>query len=84
MEGPVDRGLRKLAGEGLEPGVIFLDPPYAAREEYITSLLALSNSPALIVAEHASRTELALPPGLTHIRLLRQGDSALSFFRRAT
>ncbi len=84
MEGAVDRGLRRLAGENLAPGVIFLDPPYAAREEYITSLLALSNSPALIVAEHASRTELAVPPGLALIRLLRQGDSALSFFRRAT
>jgi 16S rRNA (guanine(966)-N(2))-methyltransferase RsmD len=83
MEGPVDRGLRKLVAENLSPEVIFLDPPYAAREEYITSLLALSNSSALIVAEHASRTELAVPPALTLIRLLRQGDSALSFFRRA-
>jgi 16S rRNA (guanine(966)-N(2))-methyltransferase RsmD len=89
MEGPVDRGLRKLAAENLAPGVIFLDPPYAAREEYLTSLLALSNSPlsttvALIVAEHASRTDLAIPAGLTLVRLLRQGDSALSFYRRAT
>jgi 16S rRNA (guanine(966)-N(2))-methyltransferase RsmD len=84
VEGPVDRGLRKLAAEGLQLGVIFLDPPYAAREEYITSLLALSNSPALIVAEHASRTELAIPPALTRVRLLRQGDSALSFLRHAT
>src|ERR1035438_6123005 len=33
-EGSVDRGLRRLAAENLVPGVIFLDPPYAAAEEY--------------------------------------------------
>jgi 16S rRNA (guanine966-N2)-methyltransferase len=83
FEGSVDRGLRRLAAESLIPGVIFLDPPYAAEEEYRNTLAVLVGTPALIVAEHTSRTDLPLVPGLTCLRLLRQGDSALSFFRSA-
>ncbi len=83
VEGPVDRGLRRLAAENLEPGVVFLDPPYAAAEEYQSTLTALTGCRAFIVAEHAARTEVAVSPGLTRIRMLRQGDSALSFFRRS-
>jgi 16S rRNA (guanine(966)-N(2))-methyltransferase RsmD len=83
VEGPVDHSLRRLVAEHLIPGVIFLDPPYAAAEEYQNTLAALSDSPALIVAEHASRAELLPPPGLIRVRLLRQGDTALSFFQRS-
>jgi 16S rRNA (guanine966-N2)-methyltransferase len=81
-ESSVDRGLQRLAAENLPLGIIFLDPPYAAGDEYQNTLTALSDSPALIVAEHAARTELFLPLGVVRVRLLRQGDSALSFFRR--
>jgi len=70
-----------LAAENRAPGVIFLDPPYAAAEEYHNTLAALSDCPALIVAEHAARAEPVSPPGLIRVRLLRQGDSALSFFQ---
>jgi 16S rRNA (guanine(966)-N(2))-methyltransferase RsmD len=83
FEGPVDRSLRRLVAENLVPAVIFLDPPYAAASEYQNTLAALSDCPALIVAEHAAREELIAPPELIRVRLLRQGDSALSFFHKS-
>jgi 16S rRNA (guanine966-N2)-methyltransferase len=78
IESPADRALRRLD----HADIVFLDPPYAAAEEYQSSLEALRNSAALIVAEHASRTEIAAPEEWARVRLLKQGDSALSFFRR--
>src|SRR5258708_7225778 len=56
IEGPVEKGLRDFDAD-----VIFLDPPYAAAQEYERALAALAGSRALIVAEHASRNELAAP-----------------------
>jgi len=77
VEGPVEKGLRRSIADA---GVIFLDPPYAAAEEYERTLAVLAGSRALIVAEHASRSELGAPAGLVRSRILKQGDSALSFF----
>ncbi len=80
IESPVDRALRRMDPAATD--IVFLDPPYAAAEEYAASLEALHDFTALIVAEHASRTEIAAPWALERVRLLKQGDSALSFFRR--
>ena len=91
-----DRGtgalLQRLAKAAKRLDIVFLDPPYEAEAEYEgtlnlfgsvrgRSILAAS---ALVVAEHASKSDLAKRFGcLEHTRLLRQGDAALSFYKVA-
>ena len=68
--------------------MVFLDPPYTAEREYSATLGTLAaehtellNPGAVIVAEHTRK--LQLPSGfgpLARIRLLEQGDAALSFY----
>ncbi len=67
---------------------IFLDPPYAAAADYSrvleflgsAELLALSG---IAIAEHRRSFDLPEEPGaLRRFRVLRQGDAALSFYRR--
>jgi 16S rRNA (guanine(966)-N(2))-methyltransferase RsmD len=66
---------------------IFLDPPYAAAEDYSRVLEFLGSADllapgAIVVAEHRRsfdlREEVA---ALRRFRVLRQGDAALSFYR---
>jgi 16S rRNA (guanine(966)-N(2))-methyltransferase RsmD len=67
--------------------LLFFDPPYAEKSQYtgVLSLLGKSNllAPhAVVIAEHL-RT-LDLPDSfdkLEQVRVLRQGDAALSFYR---
>jgi len=67
---------------------IFLDPPYAAAEDYSRVLEFLGAADLLtpggiVVAEHRRNFDLPEDPGvLKRFRVLRQGDAALSFFRR--
>ena len=85
------RGLEKLAGETTaNPGtydLVFLDPPYAAAEDYrrVLSFLGLSallTEGSLVVAEHRRNFDLPEEEGsLAKVRVLRQGDAALSFYR---
>ena len=66
---------------------IFLDPPYAASEEYSRVLKYLSSAPfshadSIVIAEHGSKLDLQAAYGrLQRVRILNQGDAALSFFR---
>lgn len=80
------RALISLEAQKARPEFIFLDPPYRMREAYATSLEFLGTSElaahALVIAEH----EKNFDPGegfgaLRRTRLLRQGDSTLSFYR---
>jgi 16S rRNA (guanine(966)-N(2))-methyltransferase RsmD len=85
------RGLQRLAAEhsAASPSfdIVFLDPPYAAADEYRRVLTFLGAAPflapgALVIAEH--RRTFELPEALGHlerVRVLRQGDASLSFFR---
>jgi 16S rRNA (guanine966-N2)-methyltransferase len=75
---PVAVGLKTVFGH-----IVFLDPPYGEMAEYETALRLLGHrNPELVVAEHASRVELAPEYGtLRRVRVLLQGDSALSFYR---
>jgi len=75
---PAAEGLTGVVGD-----IVFLDPPYGEAAEYEAALGELGRSePELVVAEHASRVELAAEYGrLRRVRVLRQGDSALSFYR---
>ena len=86
------RGLEKLVAghKPGEPGLdfVFIDPPYAKAEEYERVLQFLGSAPILtqetvVVAEHHHKMELPERLGLLHrTRILRQGDAALSFYRR--
>lgn len=68
---------------------VFLDPPYAAHEEYAKALEFLGSAPAdflapgaKIIFEHHHKFALPEFSGrLTRTRFLKQGDAALSFFR---
>jgi 16S rRNA (guanine966-N2)-methyltransferase len=85
------RGLEKLAAKHQlgDPliDLVFLDPPYAATEEYLRVLQFLGTASllapgAIVVAEHRRTFQLAeRVGGLRRTRVLKQGDAALSFFR---
>ena len=82
--------LRLAAKAGQEPAhydVVFLDPPYDAAQEYAATLLGLGGGSkilvpgAIVVAEHRRKQSLEeLYGGLKRVRLLEQGDAALSFY----
>ena len=78
LEKNVAAGLMRTTGD-----IVFLDPPYASAAEYESVLSRLGQSPpALVIAEHDRRTKLQGAYGqLERVRVLRQGDSSLSFYR---
>jgi 16S rRNA (guanine966-N2)-methyltransferase len=66
---------------------IFLDPPYAAADEYQRVMNFLSQAPfvnqnTIVIAEHTRKFELPeeFAP-LERVRFLKQGDAVLSFYR---
>jgi 16S rRNA (guanine966-N2)-methyltransferase len=86
------RGLETLeakieAGDGAYD-YIFIDPPYAATADYSRVLQKVGASKLLadrgiVILEHRKTFDLPDPFGtLKRVRLLRQGDAALSFYRR--
>ena len=66
---------------------VFLDPPYAEKDQYGRVLGFLGAAPfltngSLVIAEHRHAFELPQRIGrLLQTRILRQGDAALSFFQ---
>jgi 16S rRNA (guanine(966)-N(2))-methyltransferase RsmD len=71
--------------------LVFLDPPYDAGEEYAATLGLLGGAAAgmleadaLVIAEHRRKQQLEPAYGRLHrVRLLEQGDAALSFYEVA-
>ncbi|MGO9325632.1 MAG: 16S rRNA (guanine(966)-N(2))-methyltransferase RsmD [Terracidiphilus sp.] len=69
-------------------GVVFLDPPYEAAEEYAIALGLLGGAAkgilaegAVVIAEHRRKFALKERYGsLKRTRVLEQGDAALSFY----
>ena len=63
-------------------GIVFLDPPYSQEREYAAALEALAEAPPqMVVAQHSVRFAPADTYGaLARIRIVRQGDNALSFY----
>ncbi|HEY0367120.1 MAG TPA: 16S rRNA (guanine(966)-N(2))-methyltransferase RsmD [Pyrinomonadaceae bacterium] len=58
--------------------IVYFDPPY--KEDYLKTLQLVSNN-NLVIAEHHHKTDLPEIIGNLHrTRILKQGDSALSFF----
>lgn len=84
------RGVRALLGRLTGPvDLVYVDPPYEAEAEYAGTLNLLGGArggeilapDALVIVEHSSKDRLAERYGaLTHTRLVKQGDAALSFF----
>jgi 16S rRNA (guanine966-N2)-methyltransferase len=89
---PVDalRALEKLAARYKPTDApfdfVFVDPPYAEKDQYDRVLGFLGAAPflsqgSLVIAEHRRTFELPHRIGrLLQTRILRQGDAALSFF----
>jgi 16S rRNA (guanine966-N2)-methyltransferase len=85
------RGLERLASlhkrDSLPFNIVFLDPPYAASEDYHRVLSFLGevsflSEGGLVIAEHQRNLDLPEQFGkLQRVRILRQGDAALSFYR---
>jgi len=81
------KALRQLEAAGSVADYVFLDPPYALRDEYAKSLAALAQAKLLrtasvVIAEHEKRFDPGEVFGdLRRYRKLVQGDAALSFYR---
>jgi len=61
--------------------IIFLDPPYEMETEYAAAL-EQTDAP-LVIVQHAARFDPGDAHGLLRrVRLVRQGDNALSFYGR--
>jgi 16S rRNA (guanine966-N2)-methyltransferase len=82
------RALQAWDKSGIKANLVFLDPPYAMEAAYGQALAALSNSAfvlpeTIVIGEHQKKFD----PGeqvasLQRYRLLKQGDAALSFYRK--
>jgi 16S rRNA (guanine966-N2)-methyltransferase len=93
---PLDalRGLEKLDAAPPNPAtrleIVFLDPPYAATEDYTRVLSFLSTARflsvgSIVIVEHRRNFECPEQLGnLQRVRMLKQGDACLTFFRRFT
>jgi 16S rRNA (guanine(966)-N(2))-methyltransferase RsmD len=81
--------LRRAIAKQLDPwDLVFFDPPYADDYGAVLKLLGesadtLLTDGGLVIAEHHHKNHLSEQFGrLTRTRVLKQGDSALSFFER--
>jgi 16S rRNA (guanine966-N2)-methyltransferase len=89
IEGDAIGALERIAQRHLVADFIFLDPPYERTEEQLRVLEFLDASHlvapyGMVIVEHSVKTEL--PDRLDRLelmRLLEQGDAALSFYRLA-
>ena len=83
--------LRRRAKKEAESfDIIFFDPPYAADYEVVLSYVGdhakrLLAADGVIIVEHDKKKELPEEAGrLRRYRVLRQGDSSLSFYARSS
>jgi 16S rRNA (guanine966-N2)-methyltransferase len=75
-----------IAVPNLRADIVFLDPPYEAEQEYQKSLTALGENPAaLIIVQHFAKLELQDGYGaMKRVRVVKQGQNALSFYAKST
>ncbi len=89
LEQTVRAGLKSLQRAKMKFDIVFIDPPYAAADEYPQVLEALHqhevlDGGAMVIAEHSKQLELADEvAGLIRTRQVKQGDSVLSIYERA-
>jgi 16S rRNA (guanine(966)-N(2))-methyltransferase RsmD len=84
----VNPALEKLQkGQAAAFDFIFLDPPYTNEKDYEATLRSLESSSLVeesttVIAEHHKSFELPASLGqFERVRILRQGDAALTFYR---
>ena len=89
----VSAALRRLSGPSSQGrcGMVFMDPPYAASEDYARTLASIGQHAdsvltrgGIVIAEHSRQMPQALAEcygPLQRYRLLQQGDASLSFYR---
>lgn len=78
--------LKRSEGQSKPWDIIFFDPPY--KDDYMEVLRlcgdrknTILDDTGLLIVEHHHKTELPESVGqLTRVRILKQGDSALSFY----
>jgi 16S rRNA (guanine966-N2)-methyltransferase len=86
----VESRARVIAGgaathlKGLEADILFLDPPYEQEREYEASLqMTMASPPRLAIVQHSVRFTPEENYGrLQRFRFVRQGDNALTFYRK--
>jgi 16S rRNA (guanine966-N2)-methyltransferase len=88
------RGLQRIAANPAVASsfvdIVFLDPPYAAAQDYRRVLgflgtAAFLGEGSLVIAEHRCSVDVAESFGsLSRVRVLRQGEATLSFYRLAS
>ena len=89
MAGDTVEGLQRLAARHLVADFIFLDPPYEKTEECERALGFIDASHLLVpvsrvIVEHSVKAELPNRfERIERVRLIEQGDAALSFYRLA-
>jgi len=87
VEADLGKTLDLFEREGTTFDIVFLDPPYEREALYADSLSAFGSRPLLneggvLVMEHSKRVDLEETAGiLMRYRVLKQGDSTLSFYR---
>ena len=87
LRADVAAALRKLEASHAHPDFVFLDPPYRVDTAYRQTLEMLAESRVMkpsttVVAEHDRKFDPGQEFGrLRRYRFLKQGDSALSFYR---
>jgi 16S rRNA (guanine966-N2)-methyltransferase len=89
--GSVSATLRRLAEAQRRCDIIFLDPPYAADDEYDHTLAGIGQHAdslltpgGIVVAEHSRKMTQPLKEDygpLRRYRMLEQGDAGLSFYQ---
>ena len=75
--------VRTLTTEGKRFDLIFLDPPYAVTDwrNLLLALEQLIEENGLIVAEHAARSQLLIPPRFRMLKTRTWGYCGVTFFQ---
>ena len=84
------RGLTQLAERAAHANFVFMDPPYGDMRQCLKLLERIAEqriaerllaARGMLILEHAARDKVPEDLGVVHrTRILKQGDSALSFF----
>lgn len=80
VRGSVQMNLPRHGGD-----IIFIDPPYSEDKQYDLSLeVAATLAPRLLLVQHDAKRQLPERcGGMSRVRVLRQGDNSITFYRPA-